>query len=536
MQGITGAVSRKRFQWGDELNRFRSNLMTWIACLCMAGSSHLYAQSSLAAGPAPVTTAAASEAKANAAAGQQVVEAHMIAPPSDEPHQDLFGAHLQRSMTLLESSNKEQRWPVRVLLYGQSIVGSTSFTTFMETYLQQRYPYADIQFENRAIGGFMADRLVRTSVHDLYPYYPDLLIFHVYGGQKTGELERIISNVRRYTTSDIVLFNDHRARDQEISEASAKYFRYLAAKYDCELVDVSTEWPRYLQEHALRPAQLLRDGVHPSVDGYAVLAQLIERHLKYNPIYSDPWDAKVRLYETKRPLAEGVNDEILLTGDGWTLDDEGVVGTSRSGKLHLEFEGNRVDLIAAHTKGAQAGGTAKILIDGKPPSQNPDTTAITLPSPGPGTWFPSIRRVSHTATLLAEDWTLRITRMNPNGKEFDFEVIGSKTGPDGAGSSTQVFHSNSGRVVIDPSDWMFADIMAIFKQTAPPPVGYEVHWKSIPMYVDTYTAPATTDGAKVYETTLAQGIPNGRHTLDIIPNGDGRIPIEAIQVYRPPLR
>jgi hypothetical protein len=461
---------------------------------------------------------------------------HMIALPSDEPFQAFYGAHIQRSMTLLETSSKEHRWSVHILLYGQSIVGAAAFTDFLSGYFHERYPYADVQIENRAIGGFGADRLVRTAVHDLYPYYPDLLIFHVYGGQSTGDLERIISNVRRYTTSDILLFNDHRSRDQEISEASANYFRYLAAKYDCELVDVSTEWPRYLREHHLEPGQLLRDGVHPNIDGNAVLTTLIERHLKYNPLFSDPWSDKVRFYEAKRQLTEGANDEIILSGEGWSFDDDGVIGQSSSGRLHLEFTGNRVDLVAGHVKAGKSLGTARILLDGKPPSDDPGTTYLTRSSTGPGTWFPAVRRISHATPLLAEDWTLRITSINGDATQFTFEVTGSKTGPDGSGTSSQFFRSKSGRVCIEPSDWMLEQIMKIFKQTAPPPVGYEVHWSAVPLHVDEYHAQEASDPSRIYATTLAQGISNSRHTLDVIPNGDGPVPIQAIEVYSPPLR
>lgn len=458
-----------------------------------------------------------------------------IAPPSDEPYQAFYGGHIQRAMTLLETSSAEHRWPVRILLYGQSIVGSTDFTRDLDNYFHREFPYADIHLENRAIGGFMADRLFRTAAHDLYPYYPDLLIFHVYGGQDTGDLERIISNVRRYTTADIVLFNDHRQRDHEISEASAAYFRFLAAKYDCELVDVSTEWPRYLNEHHLEPREMLRDAVHPNADGYVLLSELIERHLKYNPLFPGAWVNMVRTYEVKRPLVEGAADEIQLTGEGWTVRDDGAAGTSSNGRLHLGFTGNRVDLIAGHTKDGEKLGTAQILIDGKAPSANPAAIYLTRPSEGPHTWFPAIKRVSHDAPLIPEEWTLRITAINSDATKFSFEVNGSKTGPDGKGTNDKPFRSKSGRVSIDPSDWMLADIMKIFKQTVPPPVGFEVHWSAVPLYVDEYRAMIATEKGHVYATTLTQGIRNGKHTLEIVPNSDGAVPIQSIEVYRPPL-
>ena len=466
-------------------------------------------------------------------------------PPAPEAHQEFFGAHLQRSMTLLATSSKQRRWPVKVMLYGQSIVGSSVLTKMVDTFLRERFPDADITLENRAIGGFGADRLVRTEEHDLYPYYPDLLIFHVYGGDKTGELERIISNVRRYTTADIVLFNHHQTRDGRADlDFGPKVFRYLAQKYDCELVDISTEWPRYLADNHFEPGRMLRDNVHPNPDGLALLTTLIGRHLQYNPLFSAPsgYDT-VRWYEAKRAPDEGRPDEIVFAGEPWKIDaaSGGVIGAARSSRLQLKFVGNRVDIIAAHIAAAHTGdtgklGTAKILVDGKPPSRNSRLYAVTLPSRGPQTWFPCIRRVRFEALPLAEDWTLRVTEMNPDATRFRFQVTGSKTGLDGTGNSWEKFVSRSGRVSIEPRDWMLADIMKIFKQTEPPPVGYEVKWSVTAMHVDEYQAPDTADTAKVYVTTAAQGLENAAHTIEIIPNGDGAVPIEALQVYRPPMK
>lgn len=461
---------------------------------------------------------------------------HIVAPPDEEENAALFGAHLQRTMTLLKTSNKDLHLPVFILMYGQSIVGSSAFTELLNSYLHQQFPYADIRLENRAIGGFTGDRLVRTAIHDLYPAYPDLVIFHVYGGQDTGQTERIISNLRRYTTADILLFNDHRVRDIEIQESSINWWRRIAQKYNCELVDVSAAWPKYLSEHDLQPAQMLRDGTHPSVDGYTVLTDLIARHLQFNNLVPNNWEDTVRDYEARRFIDEGVRDEVRLSGDGWTITDDGVVGTAAGSVLHLDFDGNRVDAIAAHVKPGQAVGTARILLDGKLPSDNPDVYTITRPSGLSGSWFPAVMRVSHTNPLIVENWTLRITKINSDASEFSFDVIGSKTGPDGSGSSGETFISNSGRVKIEPRDWMLATIMKTFKMKDPPPVGFEIKWSVKPMFEDAYTPEAPTDKTRVYETTLFQLISNTHHTVDLIPNGDGIVPIQSLRVYRPPLR
>jgi len=471
----------------------------------------------------------------------------VIAPPGDEPQQDLYGAHIQRTMTLLQTSTAQHRYTVKVLMYGQSIVGSDVFTSDMKKYLQERFPYADVTLENRAIGSFQADRLVRTATSDIYPFYPDLIIFHDYDGNNrdetgmSGNIERMISNVRRYTTADIIIFNDHVTMNEPFSAASANYWRYLASKYDCELVDVSREWPRYLKEHNLEPSAMLRDKVHPNENGLALLTTLIGRHMRFNPIFSDMWGSRVRTYEAKRSMDEAVDDEIVTTGDGWQLDKDamigdGIIGNKKTDKLRLEFDGNRVDIVAAHTLPAATGGTARILVDGKPPSSFVTAYAATRPSAGPGIWWPQLRRVVLGKNLQVEDWTVTTTSISADGKEFNFNLVGSKTGPDGSGTSTEVFHSSSGRITIDPRDWMIAAIMKQLKQTVPPASGYQVHWSVVPEFIDQYQAPKTDDVGKVYQTMLIQGISNGHHLLEIIPNGDGPVPISSITVYRPPLR
>jgi hypothetical protein len=34
---------------------------------------------------------------------------------------------------------------------------------------------------------------------------------------------------------------------------------------------------------------------------------------------------------------------------------------------------------------------------------------------------------------------------------------------------------------------------------------------------------------------LAQGLSNAQHTVTLVPNGDGALPVKAFRVYRPPL-
>lgn len=131
---------------------------------------------------------------------EAVAKKRPLPPILPAENEAFFGSRIQRTMTLLHTSNKKHHNLVKILFYGQSIIASPWSGAVMEQ-LRSRFPEADLTMENRAIGGYTAPTLQRPAVHDLYPFYPDLVVFHVYGGAYTGELEGIISNIRRYTTS-----------------------------------------------------------------------------------------------------------------------------------------------------------------------------------------------------------------------------------------------------------------------------------------------------------------------------------------------
>ena len=57
---------------------------------------------------------------------------------------------------------------------------------------------------------------ILTAEADLYPFQPDLVIFHVYGSHK--KYEEIISQIRKQTTADILMATDHVTSDHEMCE------------------------------------------------------------------------------------------------------------------------------------------------------------------------------------------------------------------------------------------------------------------------------------------------------------------------------
>ena len=439
-------------------------------------------------------------------------------PPKTLGPVETYGRNIQRAMKLMATSTPQKRNTVKVLFYGQSITEQCWWKQVAD-YLQTQFPHANLVIENRAIGGHSAQLLIKTAEADLYPFYPDLLIFHVYGSHI--EYENIIRRVRERTTADIMMQTDHITRDEHLYEETDptklrpdakmwnafmnhKFLPETARKYGCELADVHNIWKQYLRDYNLKPSQLLRDGVHLNEWGCYLMAEIIKSYLRYDPSFpEDEWHDRVKTYEVGKDVH-------------W-----------RNGKLVLEFEGNRVDAI--RRKGINK--PAKVLIDGKPPSSRPELYKFTRPTTYPGSSWPCLLRVQSQAPLAVEEWTLTITDLSSDGKSCRFKLNGSVTGFDGEGKSDERFVSHSGKIVIDPEDWNVAHAWRVFGKRID--VGFQIKWRVVPQFVDVFAPPEIADTTIEAVVTLAQGLKGRKHELEIY--GDEDVPIEALRIYCPPL-
>jgi len=452
-----------------------------------------------------------------------------FAQPKPVGDQTSFGANTQRTMTLLATSTPEKRKRVRVLFYGQSVTRNPWWED-VANYLRATYPNADLEIENRAIGGYGGPVLINTAEFDLYPFYPDLVIFHVWGGVESGDQERIIRRVRERTTSEVLLWTSNLRwpksvppdgdpqhpdvlRTDGADQAIHDLYHRLGEELACEVADVRLGMQKYLADNDLVVKDTLRDTVHPNPLGNFLIAELVKPHLRYDPGFAtEPWEDLV----TDVP----VDDERVTHG--------------QDGSLTLTFEGNRIDAIAAHTDDEEPG-AAQVLIDGKAPSEFEELYYHTRPSPTPVAGRPAFNKIEHEAPLQVETWTAKILECDPTeGVDIlRYEVIGSETGPDGEGDHKEHFVSNSGRVIIPAKMWMVNWSLRYRDEELPE--DYEVTWETKPLFTDVYQAPVTEDATKEYATMLAQGLENGEHTVTLIPNGDGALPVAALRVYRPGL-
>jgi len=412
------------------------------------------------------------------------------------------GKGIQRTMRLLATSTPAKRNHVRILFYGQSIT-EQSWSKQVADNIRKRFPNADLEIENRAIGGFASQLLRRTAEYDLYPFNPDLMIFHVYGSHI--DYETIIRNTRERTTAEILMQTDHvtawppanpSEKDDEglwwTELMNNTYLPDIAKRYGCALVDVRTGWLRHLRENKLEPKALLKDGVHLNDAGCDVMAKLVSDYLIYRPDLNE---------QNKRVF------DVSLKNLKWVKNEAKVA-----------FTGTGVDLLP-DAKGFS--GSLNFLIDGKPVSAFPEAYAFTRPDPAP--WSPLfIRRIDHASPLLAEDWTLTVNEVSNEGKSFRYAVKGSVTGPDGEGSSEEPFRSTSGRLVIDPAD---------FFRNGELKAGYTVRWRAYMMGTDRLNSIAPFDPSLENPIRIVHGLKAGPHTLTI--HRFGPISLSRLRIFSP---
>ncbi len=402
-----------------------------------------------------------------------------LAPVADNP---TFGAGVQRTLSLLASSTPQKRNRVKVLFYGQSITEQDWWKLVAED-LKKRFPNADLVIENKAVGGFASQILSRLAEHDIPAFYPDLVIFHVYGAH--DKYEEILKLIRTRTTAEILMQRDHVTKwpVEKPEQKDPMWWDHMmndvflpdfAKKHGCGLADVRGQWLAYLKANGLEPKALLKDDVHLNDQGCFVMAEIVKRYLVHKP------------------------------GPAAAADPVKTLALGKDGKV--EFEGNRVDLVG--------GKAAKVLIDGKSPAEFPECIGFTRTSLSQSYWGPALLRVSSTKPRVLEDWTLKVVGVDEKAEHIRFTVTGSVTGPDGEGDSAERFESKSGRVVIEPGDWWIKNIQTMTKKAIPP--GFEVKWKAVLL----------GDEAA---GTVAQGLPNGKHTLELV----GAEGVQAVRVYKP---
>lgn len=283
--------------------------------------------------------------------------------------------------------------PFRVLFYGQSITLQYWWAELAQ-WLRTNFPNRNLEITNLALPGFTSEYLHRAAEADLYPHYPDLLIFQNYGAAEY--YTKMIRNVRRRTTADIIIQTDHPTQDSELSEPTTReelpwqqpynawrnyvFLPDLARQVSAELADIRSGWKNHLAIHHLSTSNLLADHIHLNRQGEILMRELLKAHFRLiSGSSSDTWSNAFRTIN-------------LANSALWS-----------NGVLRVPFHGNRIDLTCERvTAPVQA------RIDGRKPSELPELFHFGRADLYPNSPWPFVIGLSSRKPLVEEIWTLKV--------------------------------------------------------------------------------------------------------------------------------
>lgn len=415
------------------------------------------------------------------------------------------GSRIERTMRLLTTSSAKSPNRVRILFYGQSITATgQGWWRIVYNDLKKRYPSAKIEAQNIAISGFSAGYLQWNAINDIRIFNPDLIIFHDYGSNE--DYETICQNMLKRTHAELLIQSDHYTRyitgkledieeDKSIVEHDqhSVWMRQLADKYNFALLDIRHLWWNHLKANKVDPKSLLRDHAHMNDAGDALMAQLtLDYMVPPKPGDRGPGDDRVTT--------------IVIEPKDWKNGAFEV--PSEFNQVSLECDGGTDQSFSVKVNGQRPSSTASLYYTGR--------TSLAWK-----TWFPILTHIPLGPNPVSEQWTLTLYECK-SSKQFLYRLVGSRTGYDGDGDSTQDFTSKSGRIIIPVKSW----IQWYGNNT--PPENFEIKFATIGSGVD-----RVEKGTEFQ--ILGNGFPVGTNTLRLFADKTPKKPV-ILRFYRPSIK
>jgi hypothetical protein len=438
---------------------------------------------------------------------------------------------IARTLEIIRTSTPTDHKVLKVLFFGQSIIKS-GWEKAVIDHWREVYPNTVFVTENRALGGFPASALIRTTDQNIHAFYPDLIVFHDYGNHHF--YEKIIRQFRSQTAADVIVQTDHGTAIPDVpcreglnfslhpppgcagflwvhqrdwyDEMSYHKIPSFAKKYGLAMEPQRTWWREYLLRTHIDPKSLLIDGLHPNEKGKALMAAFFNRYF----------------------------DALVASWHGQTEDHVQSIPTNAvtvsNGAESVAFDGSRLELLTSKPLVTWPA----VTVDGKPTSEIDGCYLISRASTvGIVPDWPAVRRITLRHDHVAEEWTATLTDLSPDEKTFSFAVQGSVTGADGSGKSTQDFISRSGGLEIDAQDWMVE--RAFMHTHTPLPMPFVVHWSVKDVCAGTPEVIDLGNGAMQYRYVLVTGITNGPHSVEFRAPYDNLVNAIEFRAYKPEL-
>ena len=440
---------------------------------------------------------------------------------------------IARSLEIIRTSTPADRKILKVLFYGLSISRSGWDQAVIEHW-HQKYPNTVFVVQNRALGGFDSPRLLRTTEQDIAAFYPDLIIFHVYGDHRA--YEKIIRIFRSQTAADVIVQTDHGQAIPDppcteglrptlhqqpgctglfwvkqrnwYDEMSYHKIPSFAKKYGLAVEPQRIWWREYFLRTHVDPQSLLVDDLHPNEKGKALISTFFDQYF----------------------------DELVEKWNGQTEQDvysvPVIAMTQVAGRAQetVNFDGSRLEVLSNRPLATWP----TVTIDGRSPKDIDGCYLVTRASSiGTVPDWPALRRITLRQDHVPEEWTATLTKISADQKSFDFTLKASITGDQGSGDSAHDFMSKSGKLSIEAQDWMVE--RAFDEKHIPLQSPFEVRWSVNDVCGGEPEVIDRGDGTTQYRYVVGTGLSNEKHEVTLLAPPSELAAIVEFRAYKPPL-
>ena len=182
---------------------------------------------------------------------------------------------------------------VKIVAIGDSLTHgwmvSKGYLDFLKEMLRKRYPEASFQIVNKGIPGDTASGGLDRIEADVYFYDPDCVLvefalndaFCGYSPELFWRnIQEMIAGIRKNTKAEVVLVTAVWLDDPGSYDFVEKSFygklEELAEKFGLPVARVHDHWRRQVLSGAVDFEALVQfDGVHPTVEGYRLMAEAV---------------------------------------------------------------------------------------------------------------------------------------------------------------------------------------------------------------------------------------------------------------------
>jgi acyl-CoA thioesterase-1 len=193
---------------------------------------------------------------------------------------------LTKTISMLEAGE-----PVRLIALGDSLtqgwMARKGFLDFLSEMLKKKYPSCSVTIINRGIPGDTAEGGFERLRYDVLDHDPDLVFVQfglndafsgVHPGRFESTVQAIVDHIRSDTDAEILLVTSVPVvfeRMDEIADSFYGRLEAIAAREGLPIVRVHRYWTEKIGEGVEFRGLVQADQVHPTVEGYRLMAEAI---------------------------------------------------------------------------------------------------------------------------------------------------------------------------------------------------------------------------------------------------------------------